>query len=133
MKIKRESIKTGTFKNIYSDFILKKKTTKKTAASTTIKELSVPPPFLRWVVVTWCLCAKLAAVMLVWVCCGPQMRKEASAVVRLEGCSRRAKSSLVRRRFHFRQSRTQKLGPSMLAEGEGFVHVSRVDAHVHVL
>lgn len=66
MKIKP---KLDLFKNIHS---VEKKT-----ASTTIKELSVPPsPFLQWVVVTWCLCAKLAAVMVVWVCCGPQMRNE---------------------------------------------------------
>lgn len=47
------------------------------------------PPVLRWVVVTRCLCVTLAAGTVVWVCCGQRMLKEASVVLRLEGCIQR--------------------------------------------
>lgn len=37
-----------------------------------------PPISLPWVVVTWCLCVILAVMVVVWVCCGQWMLKEAS-------------------------------------------------------
>lgn len=99
-----------------------------------------PTPFLRWAVVTWCLCVMLAAMMVVWVCCGQRMLKEASVVLRLrtemsEGAkstSRSVKNAFVWCPFNFRWFvvENQKLRPVRVGGGrtQAFKHGNLQDA-----